>query len=84
MLAVLDNVAEHLFHSRSHGGGPLNSQTDHTVFFRLDGVDLDPGRALAQQHPGHDGDAQTGFHHRDVGLVVDDVAAALGGDGIFP
>ena len=38
---------------------------------------------MAQQQLGHDGDAEAGLHHGDVGLVVDDVAAALGGDAVF-
>ena len=76
-------MVEHLLHGGSHGGGALDGQTHHAVLFGLDGVDLDRCRAAAQQHPGHDGDAEARLHHGDVGLVVDDVAAALGGDGVF-
>ena len=45
--------------------------------FGLDGVDLDCCRAVAQQHPGHDGNTQACLDHGNVRLVVDDMAAAL-------
>ena len=81
--AVVHDVVEHLFHCRGHCGGALHSQAHHTVFLWLDGIDLDRSLAVAQQHLRHDGNAQTCFHHGDVGLVVDDMAAALGADLIF-
>ena len=64
-------------HGGSHGGGALDGQTHHAVLFGLDGVDLDRCRAVAQQHPGHDGNAQARLDHGNVRLVVDDMAAAL-------
>ena len=83
VLAVLHDVVEHLLHGGGHGGRPLDSQTYDPVFLRLDGVDLDGRLAVPQQHLRHDGDAQAGFHHGNVGLVIDDMAAALGADLIF-
>ena len=76
-------MVEHLLHGRGHGGRALHGQTHHAVLLRLDGVHLDGGLAVPQQHPRHDGDAQPGLHHGNVGLVVDDVAAALGADLVF-
>ena len=71
LLAVVHDVVEHLLHGRSHRGRALDGQTHHTVFLRLDGVDLHSGLAVPQQHLRHDGNAQTGFHHGNIGLVID-------------
>ena len=49
LLAVVHDVVEHLLHGRRHRGRALDGQTHHTVFLRLDGVDLHSGLAVPQQ-----------------------------------
>ena len=80
-MAVLHDVVEHLLHGGSHGGWALHGQAHHAVLLRLDGVHLDGGFAVPQQHLRHDGDIKLsvpGAHNVSNALAAIALSTTLG------